>query len=101
MTDKELFNRCVDVAARTFNISHDAIVSRSRRKEIVDIRRIIACYMNKFPFEHGSSVIGRFFNKDHTTILNYLSTGEVFYKIDATYKSNYDLFNVNMETYNA
>ena len=101
MTNKELFNKCVDVAAVTFNISHGVITGKSRKHEVVEVRRVIACYMHAMPYNHGCGIIAKYFNKDHSTVIYWLTSGATFYKADSIYRASYDLFVINMEKYNA
>jgi len=101
MTNKELFNRCVDVAAAVFNIPHELITGKSGKREVVEVRRIITCYMHAMPHNYGCGVIAKYFNKDRTTAIYWLTSGSTFYELDLTYKASYDLFVINMEKYNA
>jgi len=59
----------VKKVCKFFNVSNDDLMSTSRRKDIVRPRQIAICLMRK-EGQFSYPVIGKFFNKDHSTIMH-------------------------------
>ena len=51
-----------------YNVAVDVIIGRCRDSELVDLRCIIASVLTNLGFFR--SEIGRFLNRDHTTVIN-------------------------------
>ena len=63
----------MDVALRVcvyYEITFDAFISPRRNKILVDARTDF-CHLAKKTTRHGCSQIGRFMNRDHTSVLHH------------------------------
>jgi len=63
----------MDVALRVcvyYEITFDAFISPRRNKILVDARTDF-CHLAKITTRHGCNQIGRFMNRDHTSVLHH------------------------------
>ena len=77
------------IVSKALSIPMKKLLSNSRKRQIVDIRRI--CYVIlKQKMDLPAVIIGSYFNKDHANILHHLNSHEILYKTDFDYRICFD-----------
>lgn len=74
-------NAILNIVAEHFSISNSEILGKKRSKEIAEIRQI-AMYLCRTLTESSYPDLGKFFNRDHSTIISGVT------KIQEEYKTN-------------
>lgn len=90
---KEEINLLFSIVEEEFNLSRDDIISKSRKSEIADARRIIAaiCKKNsKLSLEKIGLKLG---GRDHATILSAIRRHDSLYESDKYYVEKFDNIN--------
>ena len=83
----------ITVAARVAGIGVKKLKSDSRRREIVDIRRM--CFkLIREKLNLPTPVIGAIFNRDHATILHNLNQHDDLCSYEKEYKTLYDTLKI-------
>lgn len=67
---------------------------KHRKREISDLRKIFS-YIAHYDFGYSYASVGRYFNQDHTTILNNCQKAAYFIENDAEFR---DLYNTILNT---
>jgi chromosomal replication initiation ATPase DnaA len=96
-TEKEIKEKYINEAmemiatasSTILNIPSKDMMSTKRDREIVDARRI-AYAIARFEFKFTLNSIGRYFNKNHATILHQVNTHEGWIQTEDDYRSKYD-----------
>lgn len=68
MPDPVTIDRIIDEVSRTYNVTRDEILSKSRNAEVA-LARQVAIYVSWYVLSLSYSDIGRAFDKNHTTVL--------------------------------
>lgn len=82
----DVFKNIVDATAQTTGVSHASILGKSRKRKIVDARKIIVWYarMNRYTVID----IGKRLNRHHTSILNLTQSYLSLFQTDEQFKSH-------------
>lgn len=84
------------LVAELYAVDYADIMSRSRKREVIDARKIICMYAYNNIFIASSkmkrslSLSSWFFNCDHSTVVHAVSSGKDLYKTDVKFKAYYD-----------
>lgn len=82
--------------AELCNIDYADLVSRSRKRELVDARKLLCMYAyNNIPVASSKmrkslSLLSWFLNFDHSTIIHSIDSGNNLYETDAKFKALYN-----------
>ena len=69
----------IKAVCEMFGITRDHLKSKSRKEEIVAARRIF-CMIVKKSTILSTTKIGRYINRDHSTVIFAIKTGEIYEK---------------------
>jgi hypothetical protein len=86
ITLRELENLILESLPETIN--SEKFRSKSREREYVDVRSIFSYVARRFNFKYAT--IGKYLNKDHTTIIHHQKIAENLLETDPIYKSKYE-----------
>lgn len=85
----EALEMIATASSTILNISTKDMMSTKRDREIVDARRI-AYAIARLEFKFTLQSIGRYFEKNHATILHQVNTHEGWIQTEDDYRSKYD-----------
>lgn len=85
----EALEMIATASSTILNISTKDLMSTKRDREIVDARRI-AYAIARLEFQFTFQSIGRYFEKNHATILHQVNTHEGWIQTEDDYRSKYD-----------
>lgn len=86
VTLRELENLILESLPDT--ITSEKFRSKSRERECVDVRSIFSYIARRFNFKYAT--IGKYLNKDHTTIIHHQRIAENLLATDPIFKSKYE-----------
>jgi chromosomal replication initiation ATPase DnaA len=91
----------LDFICEHAGITHDEIMSESRKRYITDSRRM-AIQLIYSGTHLNKSAVARFFNKDHATVLHNLKGHANFMEVDKNYRYMYEIITarLNFAQYN-
>lgn len=95
-------NKIISIACKTFDIPRHLIISKTRKREVVQVRQLIA-YIAKQNLDVSLSFIGRKLGgRDHSTIINSIKTIKDFLDTkDHITLTNLSLFYQELKRYEA
>ena len=87
----KLYLEYVELASNIFGVKKEHLLNGNRTFDVVEIRNIIWCVLNKI---HNISTvkIGKLFKKNHATVLFGIKTAISRMSVDKDYKKKYDVF---------
>ena len=85
----EALEMIATASSTILNISTKDLMSTKRDREIVDARRI-AYAIARLEFKFTFQSIGRYFEKNHATILHQVNTHEGWIQTEDDYRTKYD-----------
>jgi hypothetical protein len=87
----KLYLEYVELASNIFGVKKEHLLDGNRTFDIVEIRNIIWCVLNKI---HNISTvkIGKLSKKNHATVLFGIKTAISRMSVDKDYKKKYDVF---------
>lgn len=77
------------VISKNCGVSVEDILSKVRKKEVVDARHYFFTIMRKH-LGHTTTSVGRFTDRDHTTVIHGIRTFNDRYSSEENYKNVYD-----------
>lgn len=91
----------LDFVCEKAGITHEEIMSHSRKRYITDSRRM-AIHLIYTNTRLNKSAVSRFFNKDHATILHNLKGHDNLMEVDRNYRDMYETISarLNFAQYN-
>ena len=100
----KLYLEYIELAAKIFDIKKDSLLSKTRTADVVEVRNMIWCILNKI-HNVPTNKIGKLAYKNHATVMHGIKTTIDRMSVDKEFKKKYDVFinSVNKEineTYN-
>ena len=87
-----LLQKLIILACEKYDIDVNKFCSNRRQEDIVETQRNLIYFLHK-ELKYTSTKIGRWFKKDHSTVLHACSTHANYYLTDKLYRKVYDNFN--------
>ena len=86
-TNDMLIEKLMDSCEKVFETTREQILSNKRDRKLVEARQIAMYIMRKYNLYSSLSDIGKFFNRDHSTVIHGLNNVEGLLSYDKSYKS--------------
>lgn len=86
-TNAKLRSLLLDNCCTQFGVTRQQLFSKSRRREMVEARHVTMYLMRKYKLFGSLKMIGKYFNRDHTTVLHALNNVQSLIDTDKVFKS--------------
>lgn len=86
-TNAKLRSLLLDNCCIQFGVTRQQLFSKSRRREMVEARHVTMYLMRKYKLFGSLKMIGKYFNRDHTTVLHALNNVQSLIDTDKVFKS--------------
>jgi hypothetical protein len=86
-------NSIIEIVAKVTGLQMRKLKSQSRRRQVVDIRRM-CMKLIRAKLGLPTPVIGAIFDRDHATILHNINQHEDLYEYDMEYQTLYDTLKI-------
>ena len=88
MTVEDIFEEALDVASKLTHISKDNILKRSRKRNIVDARKLSVYYMRS-KYSLSWTETSKMFDMNHATVIHHVRQMKNFLEFDKLEMTNY------------
>lgn len=96
LSPKETFKHLII----TLGTTEEALKSKERSRELVDLRRMIAIIMlNEFPTRMSLKTVGKLFGRDHTTVIHYKEVHDDLMCTEEEYRSRFRMLDMELQRF--
>ena len=89
----QVFKKAVSICSKLFEISEDKILSKSSKRNIVDIKKLIVYKDNLV------NLISKEFNCGHSSVVYWCNKAKELYFNDSNFRNDYDMFSTELDFY--
>lgn len=96
------FEKALELSSELFDISKEDILSKSSKRRITDIKKIIVYKfynLKKHDKDNIVNLLSKVFNCGHSNVVYWYNKAKELYSIDYSFKSNYNIFSDNLDSY--
>lgn len=98
----QVFKKAVSICSKLFEISEDKILSKSSKRNIVDIKKLIVYKfysLKQHDKDNLVNLISKEFNCGHSSVVYWCNKAKELYSSDPAFRSNYGVFSTELDLY--
>lgn len=96
------FEKAIDICSQLLNISKDQILSKSAKRNITDIKKLIVYKfysLKQHDKDNLVNLISREFNCVHSNVVYWYNKAKDLYSSDSNFRNNYNTFSTELDLY--
>lgn len=98
----QVFKKAVSICSKLFEISEDKILSKSSKRNIVDIKKLIVYKfysLKQHDKDNLVNLISKEFNCGHSGVVYWCNKAKELYFNDSNFRNDYDMFSTELDFY--
>lgn len=98
----QVFKKAVSICSKLFEISEDKILSKSSKRNIVDIKKLIVYKfysLKQHDKDNLVNLISKEFNCGHSSVVYWCNKAKELYFNDPNFRNDYDVFSTELDFY--
>lgn len=96
------FEKAIDICSQLLNIPKDQILSKSAKRNITDIKKLIVYKfysLKQHDKDNLVNLISKEFNCGHSNVVYWYNKAKELYSSDPIFRSNYNIFSTELDSY--